>query len=404
MKKRNDLNNPKYTQISLYVVATVFLIYVLIQLGNHSAVILQKAGSALHTIGIILMPLIWGFVFAYLLYPLVNKADNLLQKTKHFQKKKKSTRNLAVAIVIIGVIGLIVLGLSITVSMVTREIRLINLDDITAMVSQLGSFFQGLYADLSALLDQLNIESQDLQDVLDNIIKVVGASAQEFGSNMISSLNNITGFVTNLVFALILCIYFLADAKNLMNYWDKAFKTVSPKRFYDFIHTLIRDADSVFSGYIRGQILDAVFMAVAVTIALSIVGVKFAFIIGLFTGIGNLIPYVGPIFAYGGTILSCLIYGDFSTLIVGVIVVFILQTVDGNVINPRLLSQAIEIHPMLVIIALIIGSSVGGILGMLLAVPVSGLIKLWFERIIHAIGEKRDKAPDVQEKETEISQ
>ncbi len=398
MKSRNDMNNPKYTQISLYVISTVFLIYLLIRVGDHAGIILQKIGAALHTIGIILMPLLWGFVFAYLLYPVVNRLESFLAKRKHYIKSKKSPRNAAVAIVIVSTILIIVLALSLSVSMVTREIRLINLDDITAMLTQLAAFFQGLYSDLSQLLNQLNIESQDLQDVLNNIIAVIGANAQDFGSNIISSLGNITGFVTNLVFALILCIYFLADAKNLMNYWDHAFKAVSPKKFYTFIHTLINDADMVFSGYIRGQIMDAVFMAIAVTIALSVIGVKFAFIIGLFTGLGNLIPYVGPFFAYGGTILSCLIYGDFSTLIIGLVVVFILQTIDGNVINPRLLSQTIEIHPMLVIVALIIGSSVGGIMGMLLAVPVSGLIKVWFERIVEAIGNKRLQAEHAQDK------
>ena len=101
------------------------------------------------------------------------------------------------------------------------------------------------------------------------------------------------------------------------------------------MRTAVRDADRVFSGYIRGQLLDALFMMVVVSIALLLLNVKFAVIIGVLTGIGNLVPYVG-----------------------------------------------VKVHPMLVIIALLLGSKIGGLAGMILAVPVAALLKLWLDRWI----------------------
>ena len=86
---------------------------------------------------------------------------------------------------------------------------------------------------------------------------------------------------------------------------------------------------------------------------------------------------------------------------IGVVIVFVIQTIDGNIVNPKLLSSNIEVHPMLVIIALIIGSSTGGIVGMLAAVPIAALLKIQFERLVDYLMKKRgiaepEKAP-VQE-------
>ena len=130
-------------------------------------------------------------------------------------------------------------------------------------------------------------------------------------------------------------------------------------------------------------------MMVAVGVSLSIVNVKFAIIIGVLTGVGNLIPYVGAFVAYISTILACLIDGDIKKLIIGVIVIFIVQTIDGNVVNPKLLSKSISIHPLLVIASLIIGSAIGGIGGMLLAVPIGAFLKTNFERFIDYLLRKR---------------
>jgi predicted PurR-regulated permease PerM len=73
---------------------------------------------------------------------------------------------------------------------------------------------------------------------------------------------------------------------------------------------------------------------------------------------------------------------DWKKLIVSIIIVFVIQTIDGNIVNPKLLSHAVKVHPMLVIIALLLGSKIGGLAGMILAVPVAALLKLWLDRWI----------------------
>jgi predicted PurR-regulated permease PerM len=135
-------------------------------------------------------------------------------------------------------------------------------------------------------------------------------------------------------------------------------------------------------------------MLLLISLVLSITGVKFAIVIGICAGIGNLIPYFGPIVAYVGTTLVCLMNGDIKTLIASLIALFVIQALDGNIIGPKLLSRSIQIHPLIIIISIIFGSALGGFLGMLLAVPVGAYIKLVFVRFVdHRIEHKEEMKP-----------
>ena len=85
--------------------------------------------------------------------------------------------------------------------------------------------------------------------------------------------------------------------------------------------------------------------------------------------------------------------GDLQTLVYGVIALAIVQFVDANIVNPKLLSTNVEVHPLLVIAALLLGGEVGGFVGMLIAVPVAALIKTLFQRLVDYIGKRRDIPP-----------
>lgn len=214
---------------------------------------------------------------------------------------------------------------------------------------------------------------------------------------MAQSASSIGSTLSTVFFSIVFCIYFLLDGTMLRKYWGRVSRAIFGKKTLGVFRTLLSDTDRVFSGYIRGQLLDACIMAILVSIALSLVGVKFSIIIGVLTGLGNLIPYVGPFVAYASTIIVCLIQGDFTRLIIAVICIGAIQAIDGNVINPKLLSTNINIHPLLVIISLIVGEAVAGIIGMLFAVPIAGLLKVWFERGLNALFEKRGMKDEIDD-------
>ncbi len=392
MKFKKKKPNPKYTEISIYVIVTVIIIYALAKIADHLGDIVSWIGGGLHTIGVILIPLLLGFVIAYLLFPIVQFFCRHLEKMKFFAEKKRNPRGYAVGLTYLIIVLGIVIFLSVIISVLTREVSVISTEDISLFVTGIVQSLQSVYKDLQNLLDNLNISSDQVQTVVDTVTEWLGGFFSNLGNSLVSSLSNVTGILTNFVFAIILSIYFLLDTENLMEYWDRVLKAVTPKRGYQLVHTALDDADFVFSGYVRGQLIDAIFMAIMISVALSVLNVKFAVPIGILAGIGNLIPYVGPVIAYGLTAIVCVINADWQKLIVAIIVLFIIQTVDGNVINPKLLSSNTNVHPMLVIVALLFGSAIGGILGMLLAVPVAALLKIWFDRFIKKLVEKKAEA------------
>ena len=135
---------------------------------------------------------------------------------------------------------------------------------------------------------------------------------------------------------------------------------------------------------------DAIFMMIAVSVTFSIAHIPYGIVIGVLTGIGNMVPYLGPIVGYGLTLISGILSGNIQVIIVGFIILLVIQGVDGAIVNPRLLSKNVQIHPMLVLLGVIAGNKTGGFVGMLIAVPITALLKTWFERGINKIKAHRD--------------
>lgn len=374
-----------YRLIMGFAIATIVISYVLIQLTGNLNTVLGAIGKWLTMIGLLLQPLFWGFVLSYILNPAVNSCQKKLRSVKLFGKKRGNKRGAAVAITCVGAFLVIFAILSVVVSAVTRSLRLASLDDLVVMVQSFTESLSSLQQMITARLNEMNISTEEVEKAMKSISSMIGNLSKGLTSGLSNAIGHIGSFLTNLLFAVIFAVYFLLDGKGLVRYWNRVLLAIGGRKVRKEFHVLAKDADSVFSGYIRGQLIDALLMAVLVSVSLSLIGVKYAVIIGVLSGIGNLIPYVGPIVAYGSTILVCLIAGDFRRLLVAIVVLFVIQTVDGNVINPRLLSSSIDVHPMLVIAALIVGGSLGGIVGMLFAVPVAAFLRIQFDKIIDSL-------------------
>ncbi len=394
-----DHFNPKYMQISVYVIITCVVIYIFARVADNIGDIVHAVSVGLKWMGVLFRPLFWGIFLSYVLHPVMHFVKKQLEKTPYYKKKGKSALGLAVAITVIGMLLAVTLLLSLLVSTLTRDIRLANLDDIENMINSLARTLNSFYYAVISKMEEMNISSEELNTYLSQVTDSIGNVLRGYAQNILGSMNHLQSFFTNFLFSVIFGIYFLLDGEGLLRYWKRVLKALASQKFYHRIAVLVQDADHIFSGYIRGQLLDALFMGIVVSIVLRIMNVKFSVIIGILTGIGNLIPYMGPFLAYGSTVVVCLVNGDIPLMIISIIVLFIIQTIDGNVVNPRLLAQNISIHPMLVIASLIIGSALGGIVGMLFAVPVGALLKMQFDRLIDFLIRKRHLEDDAVQPE-----
>ncbi len=357
----------KYLKICVYAAVTVLLTWIV-------AVVLSGTGpfwSKLWAIlGAMIRPVIIGGIICYLLLPIVNRLEKMLSGGR----KRAFARPLSVLITfaIIAVI-LIATLVMITVS-IYKNIGSLNFDSITGIYAELQEEYKEFGQYLEELLQSFNINTNSISTFF---MGVTGA---------------IESFLSGLLFGVIFAVYFLLDEQNsIFAYWSRAFRLIFGEKQLEKLQVFIQDADQAFSGYIRGQMVDAVIVGALASIALSIAGVPYAVLIGVLMGIGNLIPYVGPIIGYAATVIVCLPSGDYVKMVIGLVIIAIIMFIDGNIINPRLLSDNVDVHPLLVVAALLGGGVLGGIAGMLIAVPTAALIKMQFDRHLNKLESEKEK-------------
>ena len=163
--------------------------------------------------------------------------------------------------------------------------------------------------------------------------------------------------------------------KTLINY--------IPNRYLELFMYLLAEIDIAMGKYLRGVIAECIIVGVLAVTGLLLIGVDYAFVIGSIAGLANAIPYLGP--AAGALpALFVVAVKDFSwTNILSVAAVFAsVQFLDNNIIYPNVVGKSVKLHPLVVILALIVGESLGGFIGMFLAIPVVTVLKVVFDVII----------------------
>ena len=389
----------KYFKISIAVVVTIALSYVAILLINQIGPVFNALFSVVTFIINVVAPLILGLVLAYLLLPIVNFFEKLLGKVPVLSKKKGLCRGMSVFLMFFVIFVVIFALLSLIVSTFTSNIHFATPEELKDMLVYVGNqsinFYETLRKSLSKydiIIPSFDAGVADFKASLSSMGGKKGTSmAASLGTGILGAVNIVKNTVVTTFFAIIFSIYFLSGTEKMAEYWKRAFKTLLGEKIYGICSIILSDLDKCFAGYIRGQLADAVFMAAIVSVSFGIAGIPYAALTGVATGLGNLIPYVGPIIAYGMTIVSCLITGKYKLMVLGIILVFIIQTIDGNIVNPKLLSNSIDVHPALVIVALLFGGAIGGLLGMLLAVPVAAFIRIQFEKLIAYLESKKEE-------------
>lgn len=382
MKWLKSIFDKRYAKISLYVIITAVIINGLNRVADDAPTIIGWIWLRISWLMGVLKPVVLGFILAYLTNPVIKFFEKRLQKVKILQKK---ARGISVIITLLIIIAAIVGIISTLVFSVTDQVKLANWDDalnaLKLMINSITDFSNSVLEKL----ESMDINSTQIAEAISTAADQLFEVILNGFNGVFSSLQNVSGYFTTIAFGVIIGIYFMLDGKMITTYLNRVTKAIFSEHANARIHEFLNDLHSVFSGYLQGQLSDVLFMMIAISITLSITGVKFGVMIGILAGLGNLIPYCGPFIAYGLTALVCLVNGQYNTLIISVIALFIIQAIDGNFIGPKLLSRSIQIHPLLVIVFLIFGSAIGGLAGMLLAVPVGGFIKVlfnkWLERI-----------------------
>ena len=273
-------------------------------------------------------------------------------------------------------------------------------ESVVDLLNNIQGYFEMTIERYNNLPEDSIFKGEIVQEAIGNIQNV--DIKQYFGLNrIIEYVMGAVSAVTSLfdVFvAVIVSVYILAERGTIIAFLKKLASAIFEERVYKNIDKYFNNSNEIFFKFIASQFLDAFIIGILVTIAMSIMGIKFAPLLGFLIGLFNMIPYIGAIIAVAIAAIITLITGGFSQAIWMLIVVIILQQIDANIINPKIIGQSLKISPLLVIFAITVGGAYFGILGMFLAVPVIAVIKIVVEDYINLkLSEKEEQ------KETKIS-
>lgn len=321
----------------------------------------------------IVKPFVFGGMLAYLIY----FPSNYLEK-KVFKNIKSSTVSRVLSIAIVCIIFLAILGIflayliPVIFQSVTEIIKNIPeyIESIKGLVYSIpdNSFLGNFKTD--SVMEKLNmLTSENLQTEFTNYFnleRVLGYTNQV--------INSVKSMV-KLILTFIISIYILFDREKLTEYFRKFLRTRTQRKNYIKILTSFRTANNIFSKYIVSQFIDAFVVGVIMIIALVSLDVKYGVLLGFLIGLFNLIPFLGALTAgILAVVLTFITSGPILAFKAGALIL-ILQQIDANILQPKIVGSQLKISRILVIAATTIGGAYFSVWGMFFGVPVLTTIK-----------------------------
>ena len=315
-----------------------------------------KVGTFFLNLLKIVSPLFIGIVVAWLLEPLVK-----------FLKNHKVNRTLATSLVYIALILLIVLIISSLIPLLSEQINEI-VKSIPSISSQIQNWINDVFSKIG------NIDGIDISSLKSKLF----VKLEEIGSNLTSSLPHITvTFVSSvfsglgsLVIGFIIGFYLLMSFDNI----NDAISSLIPEKNRDDFRGLANEVNTSLRKYVQGTLICASFVFLLSTIGFAIAGLKAPVLFGLFCGVTNIIPYIGPYLGGAPAVLVGFSQGPIVGII-SLISIVIAQFLESNILNPIVMSKTMKLHPVTIIIGLLVFGHFWGMIGMLLATPTIAVLK-----------------------------
>ena len=321
----------------------------------------------------VITPFLSGALLAYLLYIPASRIEKTFLKNRNKFLKRKA-RGISVLLTYILAILLIILLVNVIFPVITNSII------------ELISNFQGYWNSAISRLNSLPEDSFLKSKVVSDIVKSVGNGIQNVDLKQYLDPNKITAYVKSVLgvatgifdvfVTIVVSVYILLQRGAIVKFFEKLGLAIFDENTCTQIGKYVDSSNRVFFKFISGQLIDAIIVGILVTIAMSILGVKYAALLGFMIGLFNIIPYFGAIMAVVISVIITIITGGLSQAIIMAIVVIVLQQIDSNIINPKIIGNSLEISPLLVIFAVTVGGAYFGVLGMFLSVPVIAVLKI----------------------------
>lgn len=388
-------NQPKF-DIRKYMSAgaTAFLVIVLSIVAFFAVFRLDKISGFLSTVLTILQPIIFGLVIAYVLNPVVRFFERNLErltkkkKVKSLARKKAVIRKTSIFLSIILTVAI----LAVLLNMIIPELT----DSITKLISELPERFkyvtdyfakiQGGSSQFSTTVEGFIINLLERIQIWfdDNIV----ARANEWIGMFAISIKNVASVILNIVIGVIISVYLLSDKEGFIGKSKKFVYAVFGTKKANIIVDTVRRSHMMFSGFIVGKVIDSIIIGILCFILMSVFRLPYALIVSVLVGVTNIIPFFGPFIGAIPSAILILITNPLQGLYF-IILIIVLQQIDGNIIGPKILSQSTGLSPFWVVFSILLGGGLFGFVGMLIGVPTFAVIYDIIKRIINAVLTRR---------------
>ncbi|MBC1398908.1 AI-2E family transporter [Listeria fleischmannii] len=353
---------------TIEILAVVAIVFLLLQMKY----IFSPIGVIISTL--FLPILVSGFLF-YMFNPLVL-----------FLEKRKVPRLLSVILIFIAFIAIVVLAVV--------QIGPVLTDQITELAKAIPGYWSDFEKWLGGITKNPPLNDFDIKGELEKANISVPKILNSVLNGVTAGIGAIASFLTSFVMILVtvpfILLYMFKDGHRFMDSVEKFF----PKVIRPDAKKIIQEMNKTLSSYISSQALDCLFVGIFTFIGYLIIGQPYGLLFALIAGVTNIIPYLGPVIGAAPAVIVALFTSPFQALLV-IIVVVIVQQIDGNVLQPLIMGRSLKIHPLTIIVILLVAGNLAGLLGMVLGVPLYAVVKTVIVNIVKLIQLRRGdkKAP-----------
>jgi predicted PurR-regulated permease PerM len=315
-----------------------------------------------------LLPFFVGAILAYVLLPLINWLD---RNMRIIIRGERITRSLAVLIAYSLSILIIVGLLTFAIPLIVTQLNVLGqaLPGLARRVYSAAPEVVQLWLDRynRTVPEEIRLAlERSVQDTLQSLLAALQAGAFKTVSVLFSTVS----FVLGLLIVPLWMFYFMRDQPEI----DAALYRVVPLAYREDVRSVRALVDAVLSAYLRGQIILSFAVGIMSTLGLELLGIDFALLLGTISGLLEVVPVIGPILAAIPMILVALATSP-SKLLWVILLAFAVQQIENYVLVPQITHGTVKLHPAMAMIVLVVGSAVGGILGVLLSIPLAAITR-----------------------------
>ena len=344
-------------------------------------------------LAMILKPFLVGILISYILFIPCTKIESILKKSK-LKLISEKARGISVITTYLIFILIVIIAINCIFPIIV--------DSVVDLVSNVPSYYEILVNKYSELPEDSILKSDIIKEKMVELTNIDVKQFLNINSDKIidylKSIINVFSGIFDIFVSIIVSVYILLQRSTIVRALRRFVRAVFNKNTYEAIDKYFTKANEVFFTFLSSQLLDALIVGILTTIAMLILKVRYAPLLGFLIGLFNLIPYVGAIVAVAIAILITLITGGFGKALAMAIVVIILQQIDANIINPKIIGSSLKTSPLLVLFSITVGGAYFGMLGMFFGVPIVVVIKTVLDDWI----DNRNKFRDEQEKNSRV--